>query len=143
MSGAHRGSVGLTKAASLLLVPLLPGFFGALAMNAQRGRFCFCHFQHHVFVGTMREMGAACFPQEAAKCIAALLYYFFLPEAKLGCHPAVFWLGAAAIVLIFCFLGFLVSRLPLCSPLAMSVSFGVDDGVLVGPHRQPRRTTTE
>jgi hypothetical protein len=52
--------------------------------------------------------------------------YFFFPEAKLGCHPAVFWLGAAAIVLIFCFLGFLVSRLPLCSPLAMSLSLFFD-----------------
>jgi hypothetical protein len=50
--------------------------------------------------------------------------YFFFPDAKPGCHPAVFWLGAAAMVLIFCFLGFLVSRLPLCSPLAMSLSSG-------------------
>src|SRR5271167_4295842 len=49
-------------------------------------------------------------------------YYFFLPVPKLGCHPAVFWLGAAAIVLIFSFLGFLDSRLPFCSPLAMSLS---------------------
>jgi hypothetical protein len=48
--------------------------------------------------------------------------YFFFPEAKLGCHPAVFWLGAAAIVLTFSFLGFLDSRLPFCSPLAMSFS---------------------
>jgi hypothetical protein len=48
--------------------------------------------------------------------------YFFFPEAKLGCHPAVFWLGAAAMVLICCFLGFLTSRLPFCSPLAMSLS---------------------
>ena len=54
--------------------------------------------------------------------------YFFLPEAKLGCHPAVFWLGAAAIVLIFSFLGFLVSRLPFCSPLAilLSLLFDID-----------------
>jgi hypothetical protein len=51
--------------------------------------------------------------------------YFFLPDAKLGCHPAVFWLGAAAIVLIFSFLGFLASRLPFCSPLAMSISLGL------------------
>jgi hypothetical protein len=49
-------------------------------------------------------------------------HYFFFPEPKLGCHPAVFWLGAAAIVLIFSFLGFLDSRLPFCSPLAMSLS---------------------
>jgi hypothetical protein len=48
--------------------------------------------------------------------------YFFFPEPKLGCHPAVFWLGAAAMVLIFSFLGFLDSRLPFCSPLAMSLS---------------------
>ncbi len=40
--------------------------------------------------------------------------YFFLPEAAAGCHPAPFWLGAAAITLIFSFLGFLVSRLPRC-----------------------------
>lgn len=51
--------------------------------------------------------------------------YFFLPDAKPGCHPAAFWLGAAAIVLIFSFLGFLASRLPFCSPLAMSISFGL------------------
>ena len=51
-------------------------------------------------------------------------HYFFLPEPKVGCQPAPFWLGAAAITLIFSFLGFLVSRLPLCSPLAMSISLG-------------------
>jgi hypothetical protein len=50
--------------------------------------------------------------------------YFFLPDATPGCHPAAFWLGAAAIVLIFSFLGFLASRFPLCSPLAISISFG-------------------
>src|SRR5438132_7575853 len=56
------------------------------------------------------------------------LRYFFLPDAKVGCQPAVFWLGAAAITLIFSFLGFLASRLPLCSPLAMSISLpGFDD----------------
>jgi hypothetical protein len=49
-------------------------------------------------------------------------HYFFLPDPKVGCHPAVFWLGAAAIVLIFSFLGFFDSRFPFCSPLAMSVS---------------------
>jgi hypothetical protein len=54
---------------------------------------------------------------------AALWHYFFLPEPKLGCHPAVFWLGAAAIVLIFSFFGFLASRLPFCSPLAMRFPF--------------------
>src|SRR5262245_50845055 len=41
-------------------------------------------------------------------------FYFFLPSAKVGCHPAAFWLGAAAMTLIFFFLGFLASRLLLC-----------------------------
>jgi hypothetical protein len=50
--------------------------------------------------------------------------YFFLPEAKLGCHAEAFWLGAAAITLIFSFLGFLASRFPLCCRLAMSISLG-------------------
>lgn len=52
--------------------------------------------------------------------------YFFLPDPNVGCQLAVapFWLGAAAIVLIFFFFGFFSSRLPLCSPLAMSPSFG-------------------
>ena len=49
-------------------------------------------------------------------------HYFFLPEPKVGRQPAPFWLGAAAITLIFSFLGFLASRLLLCSPLAMSTS---------------------
>ena len=48
--------------------------------------------------------------------------YFFLPEPNVGCHPAVFWLGAAAMVLIFSFFGFLDSRLPFCSPLAIQLS---------------------
>jgi hypothetical protein len=48
--------------------------------------------------------------------------YFFLPEAKVGCHAEAFWLGAAAITLIFSFLGFLASRFPLCWRLAMSIS---------------------
>ena len=41
-----------------------------------------------------------------------------------GCQPDAppFWLAAAAIVLTFSFFGFLVSRLPFCSPLAMSLS---------------------
>ena len=50
-------------------------------------------------------------------------YYFFLPEPKAGCQPPLFWLGAAAIVLIFSFLGFLASRLPFWLPLAMLISF--------------------
>src|SRR5581483_7744811 len=37
---------------------------------------------------------------------------------------AAFWLGAAAITLIFSFLGFLASRLPLCWPFDMSISSG-------------------
>src|ERR1700722_13689258 len=43
----------------------------------------------------------------------------------IGCQPEAppFWLAAAAIVLIFSFFGFLVSRLPFCSPLAMSLSY--------------------
>ena len=54
-----------------------------------------------------------------------LRHFFFLPEAKVGCHPVVFWLGAAAIDLIFSFLGFLDSRLPFCSPLAKSISLSL------------------
>jgi hypothetical protein len=51
-------------------------------------------------------------------------FYFFLPDSRFGCHPTAepFWLGAAAIVLIFSFLGFFFSRLLLCSPLATSTS---------------------
>src|SRR5439155_5856405 len=60
-----------------------------------------------------------------ADSFTSLRCYFFLPDAKPGCHPAAFWLGAAAIVLIFSFLGFLASRLPFCSPLAISISFGL------------------
>jgi hypothetical protein len=52
--------------------------------------------------------------------------YFFFVEAKSGCHDTPFWLGAAAMVLILGFLGFLASRLPLCSPLAMSLSLWFD-----------------
>src|SRR5690242_9707493 len=55
---------------------------------------------------------------------SGIRHYFFLPEPKVGCQPAPFWLGAAAITLIFSFLGFLASRLLLCSPLAMSISPG-------------------
>src|SRR5579883_469612 len=51
--------------------------------------------------------------------------YFFFPEPTFGCQPPIFWLGAAAIVLTFGFLGFLASRLPRCSPLAMSASLGL------------------
>jgi hypothetical protein len=40
-----------------------------------------------------------------------------------GCRlPTLFWLGAAAIVLIFSFFGFLASRLLRCSPFDMAVS---------------------
>jgi hypothetical protein len=49
--------------------------------------------------------------------------YFRLLEPTLGCRlPTPFWLGAAAIVLIFSFFGFFASRLLRCSPLAMAVS---------------------
>jgi hypothetical protein len=70
-----------------------------------------------------RTGGVALF---AAQREAAPLFYFFLPDARFGCHTAAgpFWLGAAAIVLIVPFLGFFFSRLLLCSPLAMSTSFG-------------------
>ena len=51
--------------------------------------------------------------------------YFLLPEAKVGCHAEAFWLGAAAITLIFSFFGFLASRFPLCWRLAMSISLGL------------------
>jgi hypothetical protein len=49
-------------------------------------------------------------------------YYFFLPAPNVGSHPPAFWLGAAAIVLIFSFLGFLASRLLFCLPLGMPIS---------------------
>ena len=51
--------------------------------------------------------------------------YFLLPEARVGCHAEAFWLGAAAITLIFSFFGFLASRFPLCWRLAMSISLGL------------------
>ena len=44
--------------------------------------------------------------------------YFFFPESELDCHPAVFWLGAAAMVLILSFFGFF--RLPITSLLSFS-----------------------
>src|ERR1700759_3911817 len=50
--------------------------------------------------------------------------YRFLPEPTFGFQSGPFWLGAAAIVFIFSFFGFLASRLPLCSPLAMSTPPG-------------------
>jgi hypothetical protein len=51
-------------------------------------------------------------------------FYFFLPDPNVGCQPAVlpFWLGAAAIVFIFSFFGFLDSRLPLAMSLGISLS---------------------
>jgi hypothetical protein len=52
-------------------------------------------------------------------------FYFFFPDARVGCHAAAFWLGAAAIILIFSFFGFLASRLLLCWPLAMSISLAL------------------
>src|ERR1700704_2678566 len=52
--------------------------------------------------------------------VARYAVLFFFPDPKLGCQLAVapFWLGAAAMVLIFSFLGFLDSRLPLAMPLS-------------------------
>src|SRR3954447_5694443 len=41
--------------------------------------------------------------------------YFLLPKPAAS-PPTPFWLGAAAIVLIFSFFGFFFSRLPFCSP---------------------------
>jgi hypothetical protein len=61
--------------------------------------------------------------------------YFFLPEAKVGCHAEAFLLGAAAITLIFSFLGFLASRFPLCWRLAMSISFGLRVTQELDPNR--------
>ena len=61
--------------------------------------------------------------------------YFFLPEAKVGCHAEAFWLGAAAITLIFSFLGFLASRFPLCWRLAMSISLGLRVTQELDPNR--------
>src|SRR3954469_1915123 len=48
------------------------------------------------------------------------LYFFFWPIS--GCHAASLRLGAAALVLILSFFGFLVSRLLRCCPLAMTSS---------------------
>jgi hypothetical protein len=50
--------------------------------------------------------------------------YFFLPDPKFGCQPAdaPFWLGAAAMVLIFSFLGFFVSRLLLAMTVSLCLS---------------------
>jgi len=52
-------------------------------------------------------------------------FYFLLSEAKVGCHAAAFRLGAAAIIFIFSFFGFLASRLPFCWPFAMPISLGL------------------
>jgi len=47
------------------------------------------------------------------QCRAVPTFYLFFPMSKIGCHVVTFRLGAAAIILIFSFLGFLASRLPL------------------------------
>ena len=62
--------------------------------------------------------------QKTVRQKRAVCFYFFLPDPNVGCQPAAppFWLGAAAIVLTFSFLGFLDSRFPFCSPLAMPFS---------------------
>jgi hypothetical protein len=56
--------------------------------------------------------------------LRAVVFYFFLPDPNVGCQPTAvpFWLGAAAIVLVFSFFGFFDSRLPFCSRLAMTFS---------------------
>jgi len=59
----------------------------------------------------------------------------FLPEAKVGCHAEAFWLGPAAITLIFSFLGFLASRFPRCWRLAMSISSGLKVTQELNPNR--------
>jgi hypothetical protein len=41
-------------------------------------------------------------------------------DPRVGCHAAAFWLGEAAIALIFSFLGFLASRLLLCWRLVLA-----------------------
>jgi hypothetical protein len=52
--------------------------------------------------------------------------YFFLPDPNVGCQPAAasFWLGAAAIVLIFSFFGFLDSRFASLLALCQAVLLG-------------------
>src|SRR5260370_19672954 len=79
------------------------------------------------FVGNIDDMYTKKRPALSEPSVS----YFFLPDPNVGCQPAAvpFWLGAAAIVLIFSFFGFLDSRLPLCSPFAKPFSLG-----LVGCH---------
>jgi hypothetical protein len=92
------------------------------------------HFKHGLFKKRLKQQRVRRYPAA----------YFFLPEGELGCHPPTFWLGAAAIVLIFCFLGFLTSRLPLRSPLAMSLSLKVfDTGRMPMSPRRCRLTCPE
>jgi hypothetical protein len=58
-------------------------------------------------------------------CIVAEFFcYFFFPDPKFGCQPAVapFWLGAAAMVLIFSFFGFLDSRLLLAMTFSLCLA---------------------
>jgi hypothetical protein len=79
--------------------------------------------------GLQLEIARACdlsgYPRLAQPSPRIDHFYFFLSEAKVGCHAAAFRLGAAAITLIFSFFGFLASRLPLCWPFAMSISLGL------------------
>src|SRR6476469_5485965 len=72
------------------------------------------------------ETGYPCYPQsdtdENGPQSAPM--FLVLPDPNDGCQPAAvpFWIGAAAIVLIFSFFGFFASRLPFCSRLAMTFS---------------------
>src|SRR5437773_11328714 len=77
------------------------------------------------------------FGNEVRVQLRGVRHYFFLPVPKVGCQPAPFWLGAAAITLIFSFLGFLASRLLLCSLFAMSTSLGFDGYVGIAYPQSP------
>jgi hypothetical protein len=71
--------------------------------------------------GFMRGSAAACH----RNCHRTPLdVYFFLPDPNVGCQPAVapFWLGAAAMVLIFSFFGFFDSRLLLAMTFSLCLS---------------------
>src|ERR1700759_294610 len=90
----------------------------ALRATAKRRQDDESRFHAFPFAGGIdRQLRPAC--SRRMQALSQRCYFFF---PKLGCHPAVFWLGAAAIVLIFSFLGFLDSRLPFCSPLAIGFS---------------------
>ena len=81
-----------------------------------------------------RAAGADATKRPSRQC-SADASYFFLPEAKVGCHAGAFWPGAAAITLIFSFLGFFASRFPLCWRLAMSISLDLRVTQELDPNR--------